>query len=300
MRLRIALALAFLVAFIGLTRTSPAQNPSPPDPVQIGLVGSLFPEANVVPEGVMNVFMKRFTDLMKDLTGFNGKATTGGTAFEIGKKLEDKQLHLGVFQGFEYAWVQQKNPNLKPLMIAVYYDRHLKASLVVHKANPATKFADLRGKDLALALGTKGHCRLFLERHCNDCAQCDSKAFFNQITQPGSTEGALDEVCGGTVQATIVDNVSLQTYQAVKPGCFNRLKVVKESEIFPAAPIVYRADVLTPESLDRFKQGLKKAHNTQWGKTLMRLFNITAFEDVPADYQITLTNIRKSYPAPTK
>jgi hypothetical protein len=38
---------------------------------------------------------------------------TGGDAFEMGNKLSTDQVHLAVLHSFEFAWAQQKNPDLK-------------------------------------------------------------------------------------------------------------------------------------------------------------------------------------------
>src|SRR5262249_30481582 len=105
-----------------------------PDPVQIGLVQTLFTD---VPAAIAHAAMEPFSKLMRELPGLNGKAQPGGDAFDIARNLEEKKIHLGVFQGYEFAWVREKFPNLRPLMIAVYYDRHLHANVVVHRDSPA-------------------------------------------------------------------------------------------------------------------------------------------------------------------
>src|ERR1041384_4524016 len=104
-------------------------------------------------------------------------------------------------------------------MVAVNRHRYLKAHLVVRKDSAAAGFADIKGKDLALPRKSKEHVRLFLERNCFDCGQCDPKAYFGELTRPMSTETALDDVCGGRVHATVVEAVAFENYQTIKPGC---------------------------------------------------------------------------------
>src|SRR5439155_17532774 len=189
-----------------------------------------------------------------------GQAAPAGDAYAIAQKLKDGKLHLGVFQGFEFAWAQQKYPKLKPLMIAVYYDRHLRASVVVQKDCPAAGVADLRGKDLALPIGAKGHCRLFLARHCaNDNGPCEPKAFFGHIARPEHAEAALDLVCDGYVQGAVVDDVSFECYKLVKAGPAKRLRVLKQSEVFPAGVIAYYEGALDDATLTRFTRGMLDA-----------------------------------------
>jgi ABC-type phosphate/phosphonate transport system substrate-binding protein len=275
-----------------------AQAPaSPPDPVHIGLVQSLFID---LPDPLVGVLMKPFGGLMRDLTGLNGQAASAGDAFAIGQKLKDGQLHLGVFQGFEFAWAQQKYPKLKPLMIAVYYDRHLRASVIVRADSDAKQVADLRGKELAMPIAIKGHCRLFLQRHCTDAnGPCEPKAFFKQVARPEHAEAALDMVLDRQVQGAVVDDVSLACYQGVKSGPAKRLRVLKKSEVFPAGVIAYYDNgALDEATLGRFKKGLLDATGSPRARELMSLFKITSFEDIPDDYAQTLADIVRAYPPP--
>jgi hypothetical protein len=50
--------------------------------------------------------------------------------------------------------------------------------------------------------------------------------------------------------------------------------------------------------LHRFKEGLEKADSTSIGRQLLLLWNMTSFEDVPADYEKILADIGKAYPPP--
>jgi ABC-type phosphate/phosphonate transport system substrate-binding protein len=286
----------FLLSFIGaaaiVASSGRAQNA--PDPVQIGLAESLF---EGTAEKTVTEMSKSFNDLVKELTGMNGKAHTKGDAFAVAKKLEDKTLHLGVFQGYEYAWVKQKYPDFKPLMVAIYFEPTLKAQVVVNKDSAVTDLAGLKGKDFALAEGTKGYCKLFIERQIAKLG-ADPKSFFKKITQPSGSEEALDDVAGKEVFATVVDSVSLKTYERIKPGVFKRLKVLKNSETFPTNVVVYREGVLSKETLEKFRQGMLKAHTTETGKQQMRVFKVTGFENVPDDYANTVAAILKAYPPP--
>jgi len=296
MRLRLGLALT-AVALVVCAAHSAAEGPaSPPNPVHIGLVNSLFVD---VPDPLVGILMKPFSGLMRDLTGLNGKAAPAGDAYAIAEKLKDGKLHLGAFQGFEFAWVQQKYPKLKPLMIAVYYDRHLRASIVVHKDCPAQAIAGLRGTELALPMGTKGHCRLFLQRHCTNAnGPCDPKAFFSEVRRTEHAEAALDLICDGKVQCAVIDEVSWQCYKGVKSGPAKRLKVLSQSEVFPAGVIAYYDGGLDQATLNCVTRGLADATKNRKAIEIMSLFKITSFEEVPEDYADTLANIRRLYPPP--
>jgi ABC-type phosphate/phosphonate transport system substrate-binding protein len=145
---------------------------------------------------------------------------------------------------------------------------------------------------------SKEHCRLFLDRHGNDCGQGDANAFFSQVTRPASMEGALDDVCSGRAAACIVDAETLEYYQDLKPGCWARLRVVKQSEAFPPAVICCRKGVLPEETLARFRNGMISAHKNEKNRDLMAIFMITSFAPLPTDYLETVGDILKTYPSP--
>jgi ABC-type phosphate/phosphonate transport system substrate-binding protein len=264
-------------------------------PIHIGMSKSIFVD---VPQVLVQLAAPTFNQLTKQCTGLNGQMVVGGDPFELCRKLHDDQVQLAVFQGIEYAWVHQHHPEMVPMMVAVYRKPHLRANLVVRKDNEAAGFADLRGKDLALPKKSKEHCRLFLERGCEDCGQCGPTTFFGQVTRPSSMEGALDDVCSGNVQACIIDAQALENYQSIKPGCAARLRIVEQSEIFPAAVICYRKGVLSDDTLNRFRSGMISAHKSDKSREMMAMYMITAFEPLPPDYFQTVNDILKSYPAP--
>jgi ABC-type phosphate/phosphonate transport system substrate-binding protein len=265
-----------------------------PDPVKIG-VHSLFDD---LPDDQVPGLIKTFNELVREFTGLNSKVVEGGDAYSVARDLKEGKLHLGVFQGFEFAWVQQKDAKVKPLMIAVYYDRNPRASLVVQKTYANETIADLKGKAVAIPAVSGGHTRLFLDRLTTDQAKTTPKMFFSKVVRPANSEAALDALCDDDVQAVVVDNVSLETYKTVKAGPFRRLKVLKQSDVFPAGVVAYYEGKLDAETLKRFTSGMLEANKSARAKEMMSTFKITAFEVIPADYAQTLAATLKAYPAP--
>jgi ABC-type phosphate/phosphonate transport system substrate-binding protein len=274
---------------------SGADQPARTAPVQIGMVQTLFVD---IPRPIVAVLALPFGNLMRDQTGVDGKLVIEGDAFHVGKALHEDRLQLGIFQGIEFAWAQKKYPDLQPLMIAVSKHRTLHANLVTSAANNAVGFAAFRGKDVAIPQRSKEHLRQFLQHGCKECGESDPQAFFSQVTHPAGTEDALDEVCSGTVQAAVIDTLDLEAYKAIKPGCFRRLKIVLVSEPFPTGVIAVHKDALAPQIVEKFRAGMINAHNNLKARELMAMFHLTAFEPVPADFEQTVTNILRSYPAP--
>jgi ABC-type phosphate/phosphonate transport system substrate-binding protein len=264
--------------------------------IRIGLIGSLFRD---LPGPLVKASMGPFRTLMETQTGLRGDLVTGGDAFTVAEQLNADKLQLGVFHGFEFAWVREKYPKLRPLMIAVNQDRHLSAHLLVSKDSEAKNLADLKGKSLAVPSRTKEHCHLFLERSCRDAGKTP-KEYFSQIHTPGCVEDALDDVVDGKVQAVLVDNVSLQCYKRRKPGRFGKLKEVGKSTTFPATVVVYHLGAVDKDTLRRFQEGMTNAGKTAYGRQLMALWMMTGFEPVPDDFEQNLKAIATDYPAPKK
>jgi ABC-type phosphate/phosphonate transport system substrate-binding protein len=264
--------------------------------IKIGMVSSLFRD---MPDGMVNACMGPFRALMESQTGLRGDMVRGGDALELGAKLNGDKVHLAVFHGFEFAWAQKKFPALRPLMIAVNQQQLLYAHVLVRKDSAAASLADLKGKSLAMPAHTREHCRLFLGRTCQGWGK-DAKAFFSGVVTPGSVEDALDDVVDGLVQAAVVDGVSLDCYKKRKPGRFAKLKEIQKSAAFPAAVVAYHQGAVDEATLERFQKGMLNANKTAFGRQLLTLWKMTGFEQVPADYEETLAEIVKLYPASEK
>jgi ABC-type phosphate/phosphonate transport system substrate-binding protein len=292
-RRRTFLSLAAALGLAVLPALAPGQTPQAP-PVKIGMAGSLFRD---VPASMIQLLTPPFQSLMRDQTGLEGEIVPSGTAVELGKKLSDKEVQLGVFHGFEFAWAQEKYPELKPLCIVINKHRTLRALLVVRGDSEATALADLKGKTIAVPRRTREHCHLFLEREVAPLV-AEGKEFFGKIVNHASIEDALDDVLRDKVQAVLVDGVALESYEQVKPGCHAQLKVLKQSEPFPPSVVVYRDAAVDKATLAKFRDGMINANQTVRGKELMAQWKLTAFENVPDDFPQALASVLKAYPPP--
>jgi ABC-type phosphate/phosphonate transport system substrate-binding protein len=262
--------------------------------IRIGVIATLFRNT---PDPLVQTLMRPFKALLEIQTGVTGQVVVGGDAEQLSQKLKEDQVQLGVFHGVEFAWARLKNPNLKPLIIAVNGNHALHAHLVVRADCKATTFADLKGKSVALPQVTREHCRLFLERRCVPPGQTPAQ-FFSQITNPVDTEDALDSIVNGEAQAAVVDQADLDGYRKLKPGCANRLRCLLESEAFPCAVVAYQPGSIDEATLQRLRDGLIAARSNARGQQLLEMCRITAFAAVPEDYEPLLRAIAKAYPPP--
>lgn len=285
--------LAFVVLAFSLAPSGAGESSS--ETIRIGMVQSFFHD---VPKSLVEWLPLPFSKLMKDHTGLDGKLMIGGDYYHVAKQLSENKVQLGVFHGFEFAWAQSKFPEIEPLMIAIYKHRGLHANLVVLKDSPAKSIADLKGKDIAMPLNSKGHCRLFLDRSCESCGQSDPKTFFKQITRPHSVFAALDDLVDEKISAAVVDSEFLESYKDLKPGNFEWIKVLAKSESFPSGVLAVRKKGMDEATLARVRDGMTRANQTVTGRDLMLMFKISSFEAPPSHYPQTIANILKVYPAP--
>lgn len=262
----------------------------------IGMSDTAFHE---VPEDQSKDAMKSLEDLVKKQTGMRGVFTTEKEIDKLAEQLTNDKYKLGVFMGYEFAWAHQKNPKLKPLVIAINEYKVAHAHLLVRADSSAKEFGDLKGKPFAMPNGSKAHCRLVLERRCQAQGK-DAKDFFEKVTTPTNIEEALDDVIEGKVQATLVDGYGLERYRKRKPGLAKKLKELQKSEAFPADVVVYYEGHMSDDDLRRFRDGMIKSHKDDDGKRTLGLWKLSAFELVPKDYEKTVEAIAKAYPPPEK
>lgn len=291
------LGMAALAAMMAVT-LHPAlaraeETPAPPG-IRIGLVNSLFRDT---PESLIQLMTRPLKSLMESQTGMSGTLIPGGDPRHLAGLLKDDKFQLAVFHGVEFAWVRQKYPELKPLVIAVRDGRPMYACLVVNRDCKAAKLDELQGKCLAQSRQCREHCRLFIERRCEALGKAAGQ-FFAKISTPTDAEDSLDDVVDGVADVALVDSVALERYKRAKTERYEKLKLVVQSEPFPPAVIAYKPGVLTEETLTRFRKGLITANQNPKGKQLLNMCRITCFEPVPEDYDQMLLNIAKAYPPP--
>jgi len=278
------------VPFVAAADSEEANRPR----TRIAIVKTLFRE---YPEPLMIALMEPFGVLWKAQIGQDSELTALDPA-KLGETLAHGKVDIGVFHGVEFAWAQQKHPELRPLLIAYNKQPHLQACLVVRGENHATGFVDLKGKPLALPQGQRIHCQLFMEKECQETGQHRPKEFFSQVTGPPNIEAALDGLVDGVHQAAVVDVVGLDCYKQRKPARFGQIKIVQKSEIFPASVIAYRAGTFDKATLDLLKQRMAAATRNPLTQQLLTLWKLTAIEPIPPDFEETMANMLKFYPPP--
>jgi ABC-type phosphate/phosphonate transport system substrate-binding protein len=234
---------------------------------------------------------------VKTETGFENEIIQQKNYEELAQKMARGQLELGVFQGYEFAWAQAKDPKLQPLALAVDVYPYRSTYLMVRRDSRIADFAALQGQALSLPQVGQSQLRFFVERLCEAQGK-PLEAFFSKISTPDNIEDALDDVVDGVVQAAAVDRVGLEAYRRRKPGRFNRLRELMHSQPMPPPLVAYYDGILDQETRQRFQDGLLNANRKEKGQRLLNLFKLTGFIVPPADWAQVLAATRKTYPPP--
>ena len=285
---RVISSLLVLMGAISATRA----DDKPPVDLKMGMLQGMFRD---VQPAMVQVLSKPFRELVYKQTGFTGDVDLCPDAMNLVEKLKDKKLQLGVFHGHEFAWAQQKCPDLIPIVVTIPPGGKAQSMIVVHIDCKAKSAADLVDDPVTLPRGTKAYSLLFLDK----CRAGLGKAVAKPVTKVGmTTEDLLNAVVLGEVAAALVDASTLDGYQSLQPGAFKQLKILVKSEMFPPAVVAYRKGSITEDDAAKIRKGLSTANQNASGKLLMTLWNLKGLEEPPADYQQKLDAILKAYPLP--
>jgi ABC-type phosphate/phosphonate transport system substrate-binding protein len=264
------------------------------DVLRVGTSGALTTEKQNDKEKAALVSLKGF---IKEVTGYNNEITRETDWKELTDKLTSGERHIGVYQGYEFAWATKDHPDLKPLALAVNLHRYPTVHVLTNKENPATGFGDLKGQALVLPDNGQPFLRMFAQRE----ARAQGKAlgdFFAKITTLASVEDCIDDVVDGTVQVAIIDLAALEAYSQRKPGRFKKLKEVAKSPPLPPLVIAYFGSTLDDAEVKNLQDQLMKAGKTEKGKTMLNLFHMTDFATAGDDFEAVLAETRKQFPVP--
>lgn len=260
--------------------------------IQIGMYQTMFRD---ITPGMVQAVAKPLKKVIEKTMKLTGDAELVPDAATLAAGISDGKIQIGVFHGYEFAWLMAKHPDLEPFMLAVPHGK-LRASIIVRANNPAEKLADLKNQTVAIHKAIKAHCVLYLDDQRKGLDETTATV----IEKPDVTmEEMLQEVASGAQAAAVVDAALLEAMINISPGIAKGIKVIDTSETFPYAVLAIRKDGIDPEVRKRVMEGLANAHNTPQGKPLMMLWSLKAFELPPDDYHEELVTVLKNYPART-
>jgi len=136
--------------------------------IPIAVPGAFFRD---LPSAIAKTLTGPLKKLVETQTGFGAEIVLGDGHEDLARLLEENKVQLAVMHGFEYAWIKDKHPALKPLLLAVGEPRQIRAYLVTAADSPAKSIQDLAGKTLVVPPLCKQHTLLFLDRQCRECGK---------------------------------------------------------------------------------------------------------------------------------
>lgn len=278
-----------LVALVAVA-TASAQQPA--GELKMGMIQGMFRD---VKPAMVQALSKPFRELMLKQTGYTGDVEICADALGLTEKMKDKSVQIGVFHGFEFAWAQTRCDDLIPLIVTRPPGGKVQAVVVVQKDAPYKTLADLKDERVTLPRGAKAHSVAFLDKLR---AGLDKAVAKPETKLAMTAEDVLSGVVSGEVTAALVDVCALEGYRNLQPGAIKHLRILHESEEFPAAVVAYRKGAITEAEAARLRTSLASAEKTASGKLLMTLWNLQGFEAPPAGYQAQLDTILKAYPCP--
>ena len=186
--LLLACGLAFLFsAYVALVHAEQSKV----DVLRIGTSGSLTTSSK--DPNKEEAALDSLKSFIKEETGLANEIIKQKDWHELADKMANGQLHLGVFQGYEFAWAQPKSPELKPLAVAVNVYVYPVVYVVARNDGPAKDFSALQGQTLALPNTGQAFLRLFLAKLCNDSGK-KPEAFFSKISAPDNSATAAGQL----------------------------------------------------------------------------------------------------------
>ena len=282
--------LLILVAGLATAGVAPAQQAGG---VRIGMVQGMFRDVN---PAVVQAMSRPLRELISRQSGLTGDVQILADPFALSDQLAAGRFDIGVFHGFEFAWVRPRNPNLVPFAVTVPPGRTLRTLVVVRADSKLSGLGDLKDESVLVPRGSKAHVHLYLERERQKLpatvAVPKHKPFL-------TAEEALDQVFAGEAAAAAIDAANLTGYQNLQPGAARQLRVLCQSDRFPPTVLAYNKTTADPAAVEQVRRLLLNANQTPAGKPLMLLWSLQGFEDVPADYDAALKAVRAAYPPPT-
>jgi len=259
---------------------------------KIGIPRSMFRD---VPPALVAFAGQPFSDLVKDQTGLIAEVVQDADAMSVAKSIEENKLHLGVFQGHEFAWAQEKYPKLQPLVCLIYRPKEFQGLILIRSDSKAKGLGDLKGSKLVLASTLKDHARLFLNKRRVD-EMGDDK--FGSTVEADSVHEGIHLVQDQKADVTVADFADWSYFQKLYPGPSQNLKVLAKSDVFPPTVLAYKKGSLDDAILKKIRDGFLNVHKSPKGARMMGMIRIERFDPVPADYDENLIASRKAYPKP--
>jgi ABC-type phosphate/phosphonate transport system substrate-binding protein len=199
----------------------------------------------------------------------------------VAKSLKELQVSitagdcdLVTLSAFEYLQIRDRAKLLPILVGANNVGRSREYLLLVRSDSGIGTLKDLRGKTIILPAVTKSYMsHLWLEVLLLRVGNQDSRVYFRQVMESGSSSKAMIALFFGKADATIVNRGTFETAKALNPQLGVRLKVIAESK-----SLAENISCLLASHNQKTKSMVEDAglhlHDTVTGRQVLTLFKI--------------------------
>jgi ABC-type phosphate/phosphonate transport system substrate-binding protein len=294
-RVSASLSLLVLAVALGLAPRSPvaANEPVTPDTIKVGIMDGMF---KGVPEGLVKAGGQQFGGLFKAIVGLPGEVESEPNYLDLAKKIDANKTHLGVFHGFEWAWIKKDYPHLAPLAITIPQCLP-QACVVVCAKDTCTGPHALKGANVDVPYNMKAHGYLYIDKLEKSVPTGSFKVVPSEDL---SAEELLDDAGKGRAKAVLVDAGTLAAYQKNNPGKAAKVKLLCQSEQLPQTVLVYSKKHLPETVVKQLQAGLQSASRNPQGKAFLFMWNLKGFEPANAGYEELVAKCLATFPAPEK
>lgn len=257
--------------------------------MQLGMPETLF---QGVPAWMKEAGAGPFLKMMKTQTGFDGKLNFSPDGLALAEQINAGKIHIGVFQGHEFAFARNKYPNLIPVAVTSPL-RPNQAFCIVRWNCKAADIGGLKGEKISLPPVHRDYCEMFLAKQKADHMKGGN---FSGTLKAATAADAIQDVIDEKAALTVVDAATVHFFQQVFPGQFKNVKILCQSDPFPSGCVVVKKDELDPKTIEKFRKALFNAPTDPVGKPMLATWKLNGFQIVPDDYELQLKKVLKTYP----
>ncbi|HKB36588.1 MAG TPA: hypothetical protein VKD72_09055, partial [Gemmataceae bacterium] len=130
LRALLALTACALGAFLAMPGAGGRGQQARVEVLRIGTCSTMTGDAESPREKAAAKTLRGF---IKDETGLNNEVLRRDNWQEVADELPRGRLHLALFQGYEFAWAQERHPGIRPLALGVNVHTYPSACVVARR-----------------------------------------------------------------------------------------------------------------------------------------------------------------------
>ena len=169
-----------------------------------------------------------------------------------------EEVDMAYLAALTYIKAQERNPNIKPLVIPIDKDsgRPWYTSVIVaNTSKNIESLQDLKGKHFAF-VSPSSTSGFLIPLNGLQTVDINPTRDFSKIRYSGSHDKATQDLADGVVDAIADDKASFLRSQKSGKLAAAKYKVIWESKPIPAPPIVINTKKFSPEVIEQLQQAL--------------------------------------------